>query len=59
MAENSDQTVEPSIFDKRSLRDIYTEIQQVYHSDQRPWVLGYSGGKDSTTCSPINLLCHF
>jgi DNA sulfur modification protein DndC len=25
------------------------EIRTVYLSDQRPWVLGYSGGKDSTT----------
>lgn len=26
----------------------YREIQQVYLSDRRPWVVGYSGGKDST-----------
>jgi DNA sulfur modification protein DndC len=39
-----------SIFDKRSLREIHKEIQEVYLSDQRPWVIGYSGGKDSTTC---------
>ena len=25
------------------------EIRAVYLSDQRPWVIGYSGGKDSTT----------
>jgi DNA sulfur modification protein DndC len=25
------------------------EIRELYLSDQRPWVLGYSGGKDSTT----------
>jgi DNA sulfur modification protein DndC len=40
---------EPSIFDMRSLREIHEEIQDVYLSDNRPWVLGYSGGKDSTT----------
>lgn len=40
---------EPSIFDNRSLDDIYKEIQDVYLSDSRPWVVGYSGGKDSTT----------
>jgi len=39
----------PSIFDYRSLDDIQKEIQEVYLSDNRPWVLGYSGGKDSTT----------
>jgi DNA sulfur modification protein DndC len=27
----------------------YEEIRTVYLSDQRPWVVGYSGGKDSTT----------
>lgn len=26
----------------------YKEIQDVYLSDNRPWVVGYSGGKDST-----------
>lgn len=26
----------------------YREIQDVYLADQRPWVVGYSGGKDST-----------
>jgi DNA sulfur modification protein DndC len=40
---------ESSIFDKRSLDDIYKEIQDVYLGDSRPWVVGYSGGKDSTT----------
>ena len=25
------------------------EIKYVYQSDDRPWVIGYSGGKDSTT----------
>lgn len=40
---------ESSIFDRRSLKEINKEIQEVYLSDQRPWVIGYSGGKDSTT----------
>lgn len=30
------------------LTEIYNEIQEVYLSDPRPWVIGYSGGKDST-----------
>ena len=42
-------TSEYSIFTNRSIEAIYTEIQQVYLSDSRPWVVGYSGGKDSTT----------
>jgi len=38
-----------SVFDKKSLEDIHNEIRQVYLADDRPWVIGYSGGKDSTT----------
>jgi DNA sulfur modification protein DndC len=37
-----------SFFDTRSLDDLYTEIQQIYLSSPMPWVIGYSGGKDST-----------
>ncbi len=38
-----------SVFDRRGLDAIHHEIQDVYLSDNRPWVIGYSGGKDSTT----------
>lgn len=37
-----------SVFDHRTLDDIYEEIREIYASDSRPWVVGYSGGKDST-----------
>ena len=37
-----------SIFDRRALSDIYDEIRKVYLNDNRPWILGFSGGKDST-----------
>ncbi len=37
-----------SVFSNRSLKDIYEEIRTVYLSDNRPWILGFSGGKDST-----------
>lgn len=37
-----------SVFETRTLTDIYDEIRTVYLSDARPWILGYSGGKDST-----------
>lgn len=37
-----------SVFDSRSVSDIHKEIQDVYLQDSRPWVIGYSGGKDST-----------
>lgn len=41
--------VAPSVFAQRSLDDIYAEIQGVYLADERPWIVGYSGGKDSTS----------
>ena len=37
-----------SIFDDAALAERYREIREVYLSDNRPWVVGYSGGKDST-----------
>jgi DNA sulfur modification protein DndC len=43
------QENEISIFDEKSLSDIHKEIQEAYLADTRPWVIGYSGGKDSTT----------
>ena len=32
----------------RSLKSIYAELQERYMADSWPWILGYSGGKDST-----------
>ena len=43
-----EQEAEPSVFAQRSLQEIYGEIQAVYLADERPWIIGYSGGKDST-----------
>lgn len=37
-----------SILRRKSVDDIYAEIGQVYLSNTFPWVVGYSGGKDST-----------
>ncbi|RRR72239.1 MAG: DNA phosphorothioation system sulfurtransferase DndC [Candidatus Viridilinea halotolerans] len=37
-----------SFFEQRTLDDLYQEIREVYSSTQLPWVIGYSGGKDST-----------
>lgn len=37
-----------SVFKKRTLKNIHEEIRKVYLSDNRPWILGFSGGKDST-----------
>ncbi len=30
------------------IEDLTSEIQELYCIDQIPWVIGYSGGKDST-----------
>lgn len=38
-----------SVFNSRELDDIHREIQDVYLENARPWIIGYSGGKDSTT----------
>jgi len=32
------------------------EIQELYLSDEVPWVIGYSGGKDSTACLQLTWL---
>ncbi len=37
-----------SIFDSRTIGNIFEEIREVYLSDNRPWIIGFSGGKDST-----------
>ena len=42
-----------SVFKSRTLKDIYEEIRGVYLSDNRPWILGFSGGKDSTCMTQL------
>ncbi len=37
------------IISGRPLNEIIDEIKLLYSSDQRPWIIGFSGGKDSTT----------
>lgn len=37
------------VLSKNGLQNRYDEIRTVYLADDRPWVIGYSGGKDSTT----------
>lgn len=39
---------EYSVLRQKSLAEIYEEIGQVYLSNDLPWVVGFSGGKDST-----------
>ena len=40
---------EASFFDTRTLDSLYEEIREIYQQFPQPWVIGYSGGKDSTT----------
>ncbi|AOM83524.1 DNA phosphorothioation system sulfurtransferase DndC [Salisediminibacterium beveridgei] len=35
-------------FKDNKKEDLYKQIQQIYTADERPWVIGFSGGKDST-----------
>ncbi len=42
-----------SVFDQKTLEDIRGEIRQVYLNDSRPWIIGFSGGKDSTCMAQL------
>ncbi len=37
-----------SYFKEHKIDELYTEIQETYLVNNYPWVIGYSGGKDST-----------
>ncbi len=41
--------IEHATAEPHSSQNIYEEIRQVYLNYPHPWVIGYSGGKDSTT----------
>lgn len=43
------ETKESGTLGRQFLDSRYEEIRNVYLSDRKPWVIGYSGGKDSTT----------
>lgn len=38
-----------SLFQNDVVEDILNEMEMVYLHDKKPWIVGYSGGKDSTT----------
>ena len=40
---------EPAVLEKSRLEERCQQIRDTYLADDRPWVVGYSGGKDSTT----------
>lgn len=37
-----------SFFDKFTIDDLLDEMEAVYLNDKRPWIIGYSSGKDSS-----------
>jgi len=37
-----------SYFSTHKIQDLYEEIRQTYKTNNYPWVIGFSGGKDST-----------
>lgn len=40
----------------RPLKNLISEIQEIYIGDDRPWIIGFSGGKDSTAV--LSLVFH-
>ncbi len=48
MESSSNSTEVTSYFETHSLEDLYQDIKNLYLEDDRPWVVGFSGGKDST-----------
>ena len=38
---------------KSAIKQKITEIQSHYLADKKPWVIGYSGGKDSTVITQL------
>jgi DNA sulfur modification protein DndC len=39
---------EKSVFERVTLADLYASVREMYRRYPQPWVIGYSGGKDST-----------
>ncbi|SFG68629.1 DNA phosphorothioation system sulfurtransferase DndC [Neptunomonas qingdaonensis] len=46
--EDYEEFINAELFAGRPLADFVAEVQRIYCTDKRPWVIGYSGGKDST-----------
>ena len=43
------EVLQTEVLGREMLDARYDEIRRVYLGDRRPWIIGYSGGKDSTT----------
>ncbi len=42
-------------FDASRILPLFSEMTEIYLSDDRPWIIGYSGGKDSTVVVQLAL----
>ena len=49
MYPSMEEMLENAKFAGRPLTDLTAEVQRLYLEDNKPWVIGFSGGKDSTT----------
>ena len=50
---NIDLLLDTPTTERSSLAEVYEEIRQIYLDYPHPWVIGYSGGKDSTAALQI------
>lgn len=41
------------MFGKNTIDNVTKEIQKLYLKDEKPWIIGYSGGKDSTATTQL------
>jgi DNA sulfur modification protein DndC len=41
------------VLGRKPLSDIHQEIQDIYLANDYPWIIGYSGGKDSTATTQL------
>ena len=48
-----DQITNEILINGKKLADIIETVKSTYLADKRPWVVGYSGGKDSTAVVEI------
>lgn len=48
-------SLKPKIIDNK-VKNILDELEIVYKNDSRPWIIGYSGGKDSTAVVQLTFM---
>lgn len=46
--EDYEEFINTELFAGKPLSEFVSEVQRIYCADNRPWVIGFSGGKDST-----------